>query len=65
MEQTESDQGEWGGGQWWEEEEGTRQRASMNDPRTWTTAWGLTVGGVGWTEEGDGGKIGTTVIEYQ
>ena len=37
----------------------------MNDPRTWTTAWGLTVGGVGWTEEGDGGKIGTTVIEYQ
>ena len=36
----------------------------MNDPWTWTTVWELTVGvGVGWAEEGKGGKIGTTVIE--
>ena len=36
----------------------------MNDPWTWTAEWGLTVGGgVGWAEEGKGGKIGTTVIE--
>ena len=31
----------------------------MNDPQTWTTVWELTVGaGVGWTEEGKGGKLG-------
>ena len=36
----------------------------MNDPRTRTTGWGLTVGvGLGWAEEGKGGKIGTTEIE--
>ena len=36
----------------------------MNDPWTWTIVWGLTVGaGVGWVEEGNGGKIGTTEIE--
>ena len=36
----------------------------MNDPQTWTTVWGLTEGaGVGWAEEGKGGKIWTTVTE--
>ena len=36
----------------------------MNDPWTWTTGWGMTVGtGGGWGEEGKGGKIGTTVTE--
>ena len=36
----------------------------MNDLWTWTTVWGLTVEvGVGWAEEGKGGKIGTTVIK--
>ena len=36
----------------------------MNDPQTWTTVWGLTVGAeVGWAEEGKGGNIGTTVTE--
>ena len=35
----------------------------MNDPWTWITVWGWTVGaGVGWAEEGKGGKIGETVI---
>ena len=43
----------------------------MNDPWTWTTVWGLTVGvrdergGVEWMEEGKGEKIGTTVMEKQ
>ena len=38
----------------------------MNDPRTWTTGWGLTVGaGVSWVEEGKGGKVGATVTEQQ
>ena len=46
------------------EGEGTRQRACMNDPRTWTTGWELTVRvRVDWAEEGKGGKIGTTIIE--
>ena len=36
------------GGQWWKEGEETRPRTCMNDPWTWTTVWGLTVGvGVG------------------
>ena len=36
----------------------------MNDPWTWTTMWGPTVGvKVGWTEEGKGGKIRTTITE--
>ena len=35
----------------------------MNDPWTWTTGWGLTVGG---GEQGRAaGEIGTTVIEQQ
>ena len=34
----------------------------MNDPWTWTTVWGLTVGGQGWAEEGKGGKSGTLLI---
>ena len=36
--------GEGRGGQWWKEGEGTRQRIYMNDPKTWTTVWELTVG---------------------
>ena len=38
----------------------------MNDPWTWTTGWGLTVGvggGMGGGEQR--GKTGTTVIEQQ
>ena len=36
----------------------------MNEPWTWTTGWGLSVGvGVGWAEESKGGEIGTTVAE--
>ena len=36
----------------------------MNDPWTWTTVWGLTVGlGVGLVEEAKGGKIETTAVE--
>ena len=34
----------------------------MNDPWTWKTGWGSTVG-VGWVEEGKGGKIETTVTK--
>ena len=34
------------------------------DPQTWTSMWELTVRvGLGWAEEGQGGKIGTTVTE--
>ena len=44
--------------------EGTRWRTCMNDPRTWTTAWGLTVGvGSGMDGVGQRGKIGTTLID--
>ena len=43
--------------------EGTSQR-TMNDPRTWTPVWGLTVGvGGGLGGGGQRGKIGTTVTE--
>ena len=36
----------------------------MNDPWTWTTVWGLTVGAeVGLGGGGHRGKIGTTIIE--
>ena len=56
--------GDGGGGEWWKEGEETSQRTCMNDPWTWTTGWGLTVGaGLGWVEECKRGKIGTTVIE--
>ena len=45
--------------EWWKEGEGINQRTCMNDPCTWTTVWGLTVGaGVCWMEEGKGGKLG-------
>ena len=55
--------GEWE--EWWEEGEGISQRTCMNDPWTWAMVWALTVevGGVGWAEEGNGGKTGTTIIE--
>ena len=44
----------------------TCQRTCMNDPQTWTTVWGWSVGvGVGWAEEGKGGKTGITEIEKQ
>ena len=33
--------------EWWKEGEGTSQRTCMNDPQTWTTVWGLTVGAAG------------------
>ena len=62
MEQTESDQS--GDVYLWKEGGGTRQRTCMNNPYTWTTVWGLTVGaGGGAMEEGKGRKIGTTVTE--
>ena len=51
--------GEAGGGQWWKEGEGTRQRTCMNDPWTCTMVWGWTVGaGVCGTEEPKGAKLG-------
>ena len=66
MEQTGSCQRGVGGEEWWEDGEGTSQRTCMNDPQTWTTVWGLSVGvGVGWAEEGKGGKTGITEIEKQ
>ena len=38
----------------------------MNDPWTWTTGWGLTVGvGMGREEESKGGKNRDNVIEQQ
>ena len=46
--------------------EGTRQRICMNDPKTWTTVWELTVGaGGGMGRGGQRGVIGTTVKEKQ
>ena len=52
--------GEGGGGQWWEEGEGLRQRTCMNDPQTWTAVWELTVGVRGWEEQrrAKGEKLG-------
>ena len=48
--------GEVGGGQWWTEGEGIRQRTCMNDPWTWTTV-GIDCGrGVRWEEEDKGEK---------
>ena len=36
----------------------------MNDPQTWTTGWGLTVGSGGGRRRGEKqGKVGKTVIE--
>ena len=62
--QTDSCQRKGEGGEMWKEEEGISQRACMNDPWTWTTVWGWTVGvGSSWMAEGKGGKLGTTVIE--
>ena len=53
-----------GGRKGWEEEEGGSQGTSINDPWTWTTGWGLTVGaGGGRGQENNRGKIGTSVIE--
>ena len=44
--------------------EGTSQETHVNDPWTWTMVWGLLwEQGMGWAEEGKGGKIGTTVTE--
>ena len=44
----------------WKEGKGNGQRTCMNDPWTYAMVQGLTVGvGVGWAEEGKGGKIGT------
>ena len=40
---------------WLKEGEGARQRACMNDPRTWTTVWGWTVW-AGWREARGGEK---------
>ena len=40
-----------------QEGEGTRQRTCMNDPQTWTTGWGLTLGiGGGMGRGGQRGK---------
>ena len=64
MGQTKSDQRKYGGQQWWKEGEGTRERICLNDPRTWTTVWGLTVGvEVGMSRGRQRGKTETTVIE--
>ena len=60
MEQTDTVGGEEEGGEWGKEGEGIRQRTCMNDPWTWTTVWGLTVGaGHEWAEEGKEGKTHT------
>ena len=53
-------------GDWWKEGEGASQRACTNDPRTWTTVWGWTMGvrrGGSLDRGGQRGKIGTTIIE--
>ena len=42
---------------------GLDKETCMNDPRTWTAVWGLSVGVGGWAEESKGGKIGTSIIE--
>ena len=47
MEQTDSDHMGGRGRSWWKEGEGTRQRTCMNDPWTWTSVWGFTVGAGG------------------
>ena len=50
--------GEEGGGEGWEEREGTRQSTCMNDPRTRTTVWELTMGvGFGMGRGGQRGEI--------
>ena len=50
----------------WKEVEVTSQGTCMNDPWTWTTGWGLTVGvGMGREEESKGGKNRDNVIEQQ
>ena len=52
MEQTDSNQGEGGGGSGRKEGEGTIQRTCMNDPWIWPMVWGLTVEqGLSWAEE--------------
>ena len=51
-------------GNGWKEGGGTRQGTCMNDPGTWTTGWGMTVGvGGGLGGVGQRGKIGTSVTE--
>ena len=54
MEQTDSYQSTEGRGAWWSEGEGTGQGTCMNDPWTWTTVLGWTVG---WDGGGQRGKI--------
>ena len=54
-----------GGGGWWKEGEGTSQRTCMNDPWTWTMAWGWIMGAGGEMDGGrQRGKIGTSGTEY-
>ena len=62
MEQTESDQRGGRRGMVVGRRDRTRQRTCMNDPRTWTTVWGLTVAvGIGM---GRGGQRGKTWDNY-
>ena len=50
--------------QWKKEGEGINQSTRVNDPWTWITGWGLTVGVGGVLgEEWQGGEMGTTVRE--
>ena len=58
MELTDNDQRRGGGGKWWKEGEGTRQRTCMNDPQIQTIVWELTVGmgGGGMGSRGQRGK---------
>ena len=61
MEQTDSGRGVGERNSGGKKGEGTSKRTCMNDSRTWTAMWGLTVGaGVGW--RGVKGENGTTVI---
>ena len=57
-----------GRGEGGKEEEGSSQGACVNDPGTWTTAWGLTVGAGSWgalgrAVESNRATVRTTVIE--
>ena len=47
--------------------EGSSRETGINDPWTWTTGWGLTVGAVEgkWGRVKQWGKTGTTVMEQQ
>ena len=50
--------------EWWKEGEEINQRTCMNDPCTWTTVWGLTVGARAWAgwRKAKGKKLETPTV---